>query len=183
MAKTEITEKLEKAISVATNKIGVFSCFEVTIGFGGNERVDYLTLDTKNIWRCYEVKASVADFRSKAKKSFVGHYNYFVMTRELFESVKNEIPKHIGVYVYGTCVKRAQKQDLLIEDDILKLSLIRSLSRDATKLYQSENPRVIENFKRNISRLENERNQYRNQVRELIAAGSEQLGNRWHLNV
>jgi hypothetical protein len=27
--------------------MGVFGCFEVTIGFHGRERVDYMTLDTK----------------------------------------------------------------------------------------------------------------------------------------
>ena len=67
MAKTEETLKLERAIFFATQKTGVFSCFEVTIGFFGNERVDYMTFDTKGIWRCYEIKTSMSDFNSKAK--------------------------------------------------------------------------------------------------------------------
>jgi len=35
MAKTEETIKLEKDIFKATQKQGIFGCFEVTIGFGG----------------------------------------------------------------------------------------------------------------------------------------------------
>ena len=43
MAKTEETLKLEHYIWVSTQKTGTFGCFEVTIGFGGRERVDYMT--------------------------------------------------------------------------------------------------------------------------------------------
>src|SRR5690625_1456376 len=98
MSKTrsEITNKLAKAIYYQTNKMGTFGCFEVTIGIGGNERVDYMTYDTKGIVRCYEIKSSKEDFYSRAKWTFVGHYNYFVMTDETFQQVKNDIPKGIG---------------------------------------------------------------------------------------
>ena len=76
--KTAETVALEKAIRRATYKMGTFGCYEVTIGYGGKERVDYMTYDTKGIFRCYEVKVSKADFHSAAVKSFVGHYNYYV---------------------------------------------------------------------------------------------------------
>lgn len=181
IAKTKITEQLEKAIKMATSKIGTFSCFEVTIGFSGNERVDFMTLNTKNVWRCYEIKASISDFRSKAKKTFVGHYNYFVLTNELYELVKNEIPSHIGVYVYGTCVKKAKKQELTVSDDVLRFSMIRSLSRDATKLYKSKNPKVIENYQRKNKLLEQERNDYKRKYQELMAIGNNKYGRRWHI--
>ena len=46
MAKTEETLKLEHYIWVSTQKTGTFGCFEVTIGFGGRERVDYMTVMT-----------------------------------------------------------------------------------------------------------------------------------------
>ncbi len=85
IAKTELTLTLEREIWRATNKQGVFGCFEVTIGWFGNERVDYLTYDTKGTWRCYEIKISKTDFRSKAKNTFIGHYNYYVMPQELYE--------------------------------------------------------------------------------------------------
>lgn len=45
--KTAETVALEKAIRRATYKMGTFGCYEVTIGYGGKERVDYMTYDTK----------------------------------------------------------------------------------------------------------------------------------------
>lgn len=160
--KNELTQKLESAIRRATSKVGTFSCAEVTIGFNDsyttkNGRVDFLTMDTKNIVRCYEVKSSVADFRSKAKWTFVGHYNYFVMDQDTFDKVKDEVPSHVGVYVFGTCVKKPKKQQ--VSDEMLttiRMSMIRSLSRDVDKLYKLENPRIIEQYESTIARLRNE---------------------------
>ena len=43
-------------------------------------------------WRCYELKVTKADFRSTAKPSFVGHYNYFVLPSKLYEEVKLRNP-------------------------------------------------------------------------------------------
>lgn len=108
--KTAETVALEKAIRRATYKMGTFGCYEVTIGYGGKERVDYMTYDTKGIFRCYEVKVSKADFHSAAVKSFVGHYNYYVLTRELYDQVKGEIPDWVGVYIGDYCAKKAKKQ-------------------------------------------------------------------------
>jgi hypothetical protein len=151
MAKTEATVKLEQAIFNATRKMGTFCCFEVTIGIGGKERVDYMTYDTKGVWRCYEIKTSVADFRSKAKKSFVGHLNYFVLTKEIYDKVKDEIPKHIGVYVHGMCQRRAKKQEITPEmHETLTMSMIRSLSREAEKVHKSESVQHLAYMKRQV---------------------------------
>ena len=49
--KTQQTIEMENKIYAATRKIGIFGCFEVTIGIGGKERVDYITYDTKGIFR------------------------------------------------------------------------------------------------------------------------------------
>ncbi|MEX5522935.1 hypothetical protein [Bacillus cereus] len=38
MAKTEVTNEMERQIYAATKKQGVFGCFEVTIGWFGKER-------------------------------------------------------------------------------------------------------------------------------------------------
>lgn len=151
--KTEKTIKLEWAIRRATRKTGVFGCYEVTIGFSGNERVDYMTYDTNGIFRCYEIKVTKSDFHSNAAKSFVGHYNYFVLTRELYEEVKAEIPAWVGVYIGDYCIKKAKKQDLSDKEykmrrsiggrsaevtyswtEMLKDSMIRSLYRDSDKM-------------------------------------------------
>ena len=165
MGKSKETNRLEKLIYDVTKKQGVFGCFEVTIGWFGKERVDYLTYDTKGVWRCYEIKVSKQDFYSEAAKTFVGHYNYFVLTQTLYESVKSDIPDHIGVYVENELVKRARKQSLSIEESILEKSMIRSLSREQEKLMKSENIEHLNKLKQTIKRLEVE---YRNEHRRAI---------------
>ena len=152
LAKTELTEQLEKAIWKETNKQSVYCCFEVTIGFNGTERVDYMTFDIKGIWRCYEIKISKADFNSKASHTFVGHYNYYVLTEELYEKIKLEIPSHIGVYIQGDLVKNPKKQELTISEDMLKNSMIRSLAREAEKLYKSEKYDQIRSLKAQLTK-------------------------------
>jgi hypothetical protein len=156
VAKTELTQQLENEIYYATNKQGTFGCFEVTIGWFGNERVDYMTYDTKGIWRCYEIKVSVADFRSKAKKTFCGHLNYYVMTEEVFEKVKDEIPSHVGVYFGNFCKKRAKKQELGIDEQTLKNSMIRSLSREVGKGMKANNLKYVDMMNRRVKRAEKE---------------------------
>lgn len=163
MAKTELTTKLERNIYRTTNKQGVFGCFEVTIGWYGRERVDYMTYDTKGIWRCYEVKVSLADFKSTAYNTFVGHYNYYVLTAELYEKVKHLIPAHVGVYVNGlTCKKRPKKlKELPVEESILTNSMIRSLAREAEKFYRGQDENIVHNQKRRINQLIREVNQWK----------------------
>lgn len=160
MAKTELTKELEKAIYKATIKIGVFGCFEVTIGFQGNERVDYMTYDTKGIWRCYEIKISKSDFHSKAKKTFIGNYNYYVMPKVLYEDVKDQIPKEIGVYVfegfYTYVIKKPRKQELKVDAQVLKDSMIRSLSREFDKFLSTNDIEYINRLKKRISNLKSE---------------------------
>jgi hypothetical protein len=127
------------AIYLSTRKQGVFGCFEVTLGWFGAERVDYLTYDVKEVWRCYEIKISINDFRSKSKTSFWGHYNYFVMPVCLYEAVKHEIPSDIGVYtkigtgVHLKCVKKAKRRELGADERVIINSMIRSLYRTADK--------------------------------------------------
>lgn len=145
----------------------------MTVGFWGKERVDYITFDTKGIWRCYEIKISRSDFHSKAKLSFVGHYNYYVLTEELYNQVKDEIPRHIGVYIGQRCVKNPKKQELKVDEQVLKNSMIRSLYREFEKQYKSEDENIVNRLKRKISRLERENKgyyekylEYRNGVNE-----------------
>lgn len=137
----------------------MFACFEVTIGWSGDERVDYITYDTKGIWRCYEIKVSKADFHSKAKKTFLGHFNYYVMPNELYDEVKEEIPAHIGVHNGIYCIKNAKRQDLSIDEQVLKNSMIRSLSRENEKFINTCDTGYINRFKNQISRLERERDE------------------------
>ncbi|MCK9268659.1 MAG: hypothetical protein M0P14_08100 [Alkaliphilus sp.] len=171
IAKTDLTLNLEKMIWEHTKKhMGLFGCYEVTIGWYGEERVDYITYDTKGIFRCYEIKVSKPDFYSNAKLSFVGHYNYFVMPYKLFDEVKNEIPKHIGVYGAGryglTSEKRAYKQND-VDVDILKDSMIRSLYREYERIIESDNPSVVERLRKKAGRLKNEKDKISEKYNEL----------------
>ncbi|KJD44195.1 hypothetical protein [Paenibacillus terrae] len=168
MAKTDVTLQLERDIYAATNKMGVFGCFEVTIGWYGEQRVDYMTYDTKGVFRCYEIKVSKSDYKSNAHNTFVGHYNYYVMTRELYDQVVSEIPAHVGVYVFGSCMKRARKQELGVGEEILKNSLIRSLSRDVGKLLKSNNPDYVNRMNRLINNERREKENYREKYFNLL---------------
>lgn len=71
MSKTEKTIEMERAIYKATNKMGVFGCFEVTIGWYGKERVDYLTYDTKGLWShsCIEL---ICPLKTKSASCMLG---------------------------------------------------------------------------------------------------------------
>lgn len=177
--KNELTQKLEEAIRRVTYKVGTFRCLEVKIGFDYNNehgRVDYLTIDTKNIIRCYEVKSSVSDFRSKAKWTFVGHYNYFVLDQDTWDKVKDEVPPHVGVYVFGACVKKPKKQQVSDEMiNLIQMSMIRSLSRDSDKLYKTKNPRIIEQYETRITNLQNENYKLRNENSQL----RREKGHKW----
>jgi len=180
--KSQLTIDLEKEIWRATNKKGVFGCFEVTIGWTSKNkgRVDYLTMDTKGIWRCYEVKSSKPDFYSKSKHTFVGNYNYYVMPKELYKQVKNDIPKYVGVYASGGFIKNPQKQKLKVDEQILKNSMIRSLSRDVDKMIKSDNPLIINSLNKQISKNKKDAENYKRKYNELMHIGIEKYGARWY---
>lgn len=180
LAKTDKTLEMERAIFKATSKMGVFGCFEVTIGWFGKERVDYMTFDTKGTWRCFEIKVSKQDFYSKAYNTFIGNFNYYVMPKELYEEVKDAIPEHIGVYIGGTLVKRPKRQPLGEDEQVLKNSLIRSLARDAEKLQKSENPDYTNRMNRLISNERKEKEKYRTQYWNLMREVQEKYGVNWN---
>lgn len=200
--KTEETLKLEKQIRQATHKMGVFQCFEVTIGYAGDERVDFMTYDTKGIFRCYELKVSKADFHSNAAVSFVGHYNYYVLTRDLYNQVKDEIPDWVGVYVGDYCIKKAKKQDLSNKEyrmrrtingrstevvipwiDLLKESMIRSLYRDSDKLFYSNNDKYLNQMKCELERTRRERDAESKKYKKLWKTMKKELGDKKAYNI
>lgn len=161
MSKTPETLALESALFSYT--AGQFGCDEVTIGPAGRERVDYITWDFKGAWRCYEIKVSKADFRSKARKTFIGHLNYYVMPDALYEAVKAEIPEHIGVLVSSGPVlisrKKAIRQPLKADERKLIMSLMRSLFRVYDQVRRSNSEPVVNDLKRQIARLRDQRDE------------------------
>jgi hypothetical protein len=97
-------------------------------------------------FRCYEIKVSKSDFKSKCALSFLGDFNYFVMPKGLYEQVKNDIPKEIGVYTvsydnrgskripYATLTKRPKRNKEVNKTQLMH-AMIRSLSRHETKIF------------------------------------------------
>lgn len=115
---------------------------EVTIDFlkTGRELVDFMSYNArKDVIKCYEIKVTMEDFRSNAKKSWHGNYNYLVISNDLYSKMslddwKKEIPKGVGIIVVGIkseskeIVLRAVKKDISQEiKDMLKNCLIRSM--------------------------------------------------------
>lgn len=161
-----------------------------------------MTYDTKGVFRCYEIKVSKADFHSAAAKSFVGHYNYYVLTRELYNQVKEEIPDWIGVYIGDYCAKKAKKQDLSGREykmrrsvngrstevstpwvDMLKESMIRSLYRDSDKLIQTEDEQYISRLRSQIDKTRTERDRESKKYLRLWKAVRKEFGDEkaWEL--
>lgn len=143
MAKTKLTNSLEYALYIKLDNRKEFGCYEVTIGWYGNERVDFISYTTDRKIICYEIKSSKPDFYSKSKKTFIGHKNYYVMPAELFDQVKDDIPSHVGVFAETednllkseypklTCIKKARSQNVEeSEKEVILGSIIRSMSRD-----------------------------------------------------
>lgn len=124
-------------------KKGWYGVFEVAVPRAiinryHRERVDFLTYETDGIYRAYEIKNSVSDFYSDAKWSLIGNYNYFILNSSIYEKVKNDIPKGIGVWlVYENgnmeCVKKPQKQELKCKPEQMMFSLMQALSREYKK--------------------------------------------------
>lgn len=187
MAKTQETLKLEDDIRTATLHMGIFGCLEVTIGFGGKERVDFMTYDTKGIFRCYEIKVSKSDFHSKHANSFVGHYNYYVVTQELYNQIKDEIPDWIGCYIGQSCVKKPKYQELsekvytcrrlingkstevsIAWETMLKDSFIRSLYRDSQKLYRSKSKGYLNAIRCELESCRKDKDYWKNAYNQLL---------------
>lgn len=168
MSKTETTRDLERLLCRQFDTRSEFFVFECTLGWYGKEIVDCIMYNCAREVACYEIKSSVADFRSKSAKTFIGNRNYFVMPREVFEKVKDEIPKGIGVYVPNSvkardgrviynqlvCVRSCRKRELGADKEVILSSMLRCMQRDngrwglrgcetkgyTEKLYESVSP-------------------------------------------
>ena len=90
---------------------------------------------------------------AKQKKSFVGHYNYFVLTKELALSQKvlDEIPDGIGVYAGGRNIFPATRRELAVDEAVLKNSMIRSLAREYQTTRHSQDRKRLKILERTCS--------------------------------
>lgn len=128
----------------------MYGAFEVTFG---RERVDFITVNRKGIWKAYEVKVTKEDFHSKAAKSFVGNYNYYVMPEWLFNEVKDEIPDHVGVTDGKWNLKKAKKVELGLSENELYINLVCALNREANKYYINQDDNQLMKYRREIEKL------------------------------
>ncbi|CAM3219341.1 hypothetical protein [Lactiplantibacillus plajomi] len=154
--KTKLTLQLESTLYQYCLEQGAYVVEEVNMpdDQGIVDTLSYQQLADGQIeWRCYELKVTKADFHSKAKLSFIGHYNYFVLPQSLYEQVQAEIPTHVGVLIYRafdqqavdlapqpprapgflTVAKKAQRQDLQVAEGPLTSHFIGSLFREVDK--------------------------------------------------
>jgi len=140
------TKEIEHVAYKHLSKIGWYGCFEVAIPRAiidkyHRERVDLLTYETSGIFRAYEIKRNKADFYSGHTWSWIGHYNYFIMPKELYDKVKDDIPDGIGVWCiyedgkrkWMECEKKPKKRELLCSHEDMIFSLMQGLSREYKK--------------------------------------------------
>ena len=161
MSKTEKTVCIEKALYKFSkaNGLGVYGCFETSLGKAyGDERVDYMTMNSNDEFRCYEIKISKSDFLSKAKLSFCGDFNYLVIPESLLPEIKDLLQylsllwRGVGVLVYspGTSPEIAievkpKRKKLSLSDRVnLMHCMVRSLSRYCKTYFQEENRKITQ---------------------------------------
>jgi len=161
LMKTKLTKDLENTLYQYCYEQGFYVVEEVSMPDkkGIVDTLSYQQLPDGSIeWRCFELKVTKSDFHSKAKLSFIGNYNYFVLTQKLFDEIKDEIPNHIGVLTYRafdkeavenspqtlrapgflTVAKKSQFQELQVDEKSLTSHFVASLFREVDKAKRVE---------------------------------------------
>lgn len=139
--KTEKTKEIENYLFLFLQKKGTFCCPEVKMGMGNTGKhgiVDYLSLTTKGIVTCYEIKVTKEDLvNSSHGHNFYGNYNFYVIPIGLYSKIKDFVPKYVGVIgfdVEGHAKYLKEAKFMTIRNlSSIKLYLIRSLYREFQK--------------------------------------------------
>lgn len=145
MTTTKLSKRTERYIN-PHNDPRVYWASGVTFDYGTEHqiRIDYMKFEPKNNtvsgiekgdFYCYEVKSCVADFNSKNGHNFIGDFNYYIMTKSLYEQVSQNIPYNIGVLVparFGTLkvIKKAKRTNRMRPVSEILLMMFRSSNRD-----------------------------------------------------
>ena len=131
------------------NDTRIYWAKEVTFDYGTNHsvRVDYMRFKPvnntvsgieKGDFYCYEIKSSVEDFHSKNGHNFIGEYNYYVMPKDVYDTVQCEIPFGIGVIVLTqdklTLIRKPHKKDRKRPVIEMLLMMFRSANRDRSAM-------------------------------------------------
>lgn len=180
MKRTETIE-LENALIEKTRIDRIYGCEEITIGFynngHGNEVVDFMTMDSKGIIRCYELKVTLQDLKSDAKKSFYGNYNYLVISNALQDEIIEKkidiydfIPDYVGLIVGKGLISqfKCKKQSISKEQsEMLKESMIRSMYFKMIKYKDSADMEKQKKLNSYIRSLEKDFKRYKDKTNEL----------------
>lgn len=167
MNRKEITENLSKAVENyidPRNDPRIYWAKEVTFDYlsGNSIRVDYMRFVPlnnsvsgieKGDFYCYEIKSSVADFKSKNGHNFIGDYNYYVMPEDVYVSVVDQIPWDVGVALPqfdGLFIaKKARRKDRTRPTSEMLLMMWRSSRREVVNIRRS-----IKEFERSNNNAE-----------------------------
>ena len=125
-------------------KKGRYLIFEVAIPRSiqnkyHRERLDLCAYDSNGIFRGYEIKRDLGDFNSGSAWSWICNYNYFIMPKDLYYKVKDEIPDGIGVWIVRNnskdmeCVKKPKYRKLLCSKEDMLHMMLQGLSREYKK--------------------------------------------------
>ena len=157
MNRKEVTASLaartEKYID-PNNDPRIYWAKEVTFDYATTNaaRVDYMQFKPRNnsvsgieagAFYCFEIKSSVEDFHSKHGHNFIGDYNYYVMTEDVFLSVERAIPYAVGVLVPNNIdslyvVKKADRKDRCRSVSDMLMMMWRSSRRELVKLRRTD---------------------------------------------
>ena len=174
MPKTAETIKLENALHDRQLSKREYGCEEITIGFKaegkGDEIVDYMTMDSTDTFRCYEIKVTVADLKTDNAKSFYGDYNYLVISESLYSHnpvFDNYIPPYAGILCGEKLrvIRQAKKKTVNEETrQILKSSLLRSVY---WKYENNRNAQVLSSSRELERQMESMKEYYEQEIRRL----------------
>jgi len=144
--KSQKTKDIEGALANHLSRLGLYGVPEVSLDgdpwIRRSEKqgiVDYITVDTHGIIRCYEIKVSMADFRSSNKVTFVGDYNYYVVPNVMAQPVLNALTDPaIGIISVGDDLtvrfyKKAQRKIPQIALARAKEAMFRAACREVDK--------------------------------------------------
>lgn len=146
--KTLETEDLEQRLLMRYFKMGSHIAFEVDLRWAMERTIrknqtsphpknielndpgiaDAVQVDNYGVITCFELKVTKSDFHSGARLSFIGNKNYYVMSEELYNQVKGEIPRNIGVLVpLGNkdlkCVKPSKSMEMAFDKESVLIAM------------------------------------------------------------
>lgn len=139
-----LTEMLRHYLN-PNNDPRIYIAREVTFDYGhpGQCRVDYMQFKPlnnsvsgieKGDVYCYEIKSCPEDFKSIHGHNLLGDYNYYVMSKDTYDIVKDQLEYNAGVLCPNgdrlNAVKKARRCDRKRPLAEVLLMMFRSANRD-----------------------------------------------------